>query len=326
MIIEDELRSSSARLGRTLDRLRLRHLQLVDSLSRTRSVGQTAVELHVTQSAATKILQDVEDLFGAPLFERLPRGMVPTPAGERIVRYARRILNDTRHAVDEVNSLGDGGAGLLTIGAIMASMPIVLPGALAELRARRPLLTVQLHATTSDEIMTLLEQRKVELGVCRLSDPTLATTLDFEPLFDEEYWVFVGHGHELAGRREVAFADLAELPWVLQPPGSPSRQVLEAGFAAAGLTMPPSRIETTSRFATLNLVQHGGMVGMLPSTILTDAVDRSALVRLPLDSLRSSTGYGLVRRKGEPLSDPATELAELIRARSDSRAATPRTP
>lgn len=307
-------------VGHAFDRLRLRHLQLVDTLARTGTVGQAAVELHVTQSAATKILQDVEQLFGAPLFERLARGMVPTPAGEQVVRYARRMLNETQRAVQEVGLLVVGGAGLLTLGAIMASMPGILPRAIAELRQRRPRLTIQLTATTSDEIITLLEQRKVEIGVCRLPDPSQHSNLDFEVLFDEEYWIFVAGDHPLVHARDIGLANLVDLPWVLQPRSSPSRKVLEAAFVGAGVTTPPSRVETTSRFATLNLVQHGGMIGMLPSTILADPIAKGDLARLPVETLRAVTGYGLVTRRGEPLTEQAAEFTSLIRRLSGKTA------
>src|SRR5215207_2819313 len=75
--------------------------------------------------------------------------------------------------------------------------------------------------------------------------------------------------HPLVGGEDITLSDLAHLPWVLQPRSSPSRQVLDSAFAKSGVSIPPSRVETTSRFATLNLVKHAGMIAMLPSTILS---------------------------------------------------------
>ena len=79
--------------------------------------------------------------------------------------------------------------------------------------------------------------------------------------------------------------------------------------------MPRARVETTSRLATLNLVKHAGMVGLLPSTLLSEAVEQGDLIRLKLEPLSPPSGYGLVTRRGEPKSDQAMEFASIIRSR-----------
>ena len=82
------------------DRLRVRHHRLLEALERSENLGQAAEELGITQSAATKILQDAEELLGLPLFERRHRGMAPTEIGRFVIGYARRILNDIGAAND----------------------------------------------------------------------------------------------------------------------------------------------------------------------------------------------------------------------------------
>ena len=81
------------------DRLRVRHLRLLEALERSENLGQAAEELGITQSAATKILQDAEELLELPLFERRQRGMAPTEIGRFVIGYARRILNDIEGAI-----------------------------------------------------------------------------------------------------------------------------------------------------------------------------------------------------------------------------------
>ena len=68
--------------SRLLGRLRLRHLQLIDVLGRTGNLHRAADEMNITQPAATKILQDVEEVLGTPLFKRSSRGMEPTEIGK----------------------------------------------------------------------------------------------------------------------------------------------------------------------------------------------------------------------------------------------------
>src|SRR5687768_2228009 len=73
-------------------RLRFRNLQLLDILGRTRNLRLAAEQMHITQPAATKILADIEEIFGATLFERLPREMRPTELGVRALRYSAETL------------------------------------------------------------------------------------------------------------------------------------------------------------------------------------------------------------------------------------------
>lgn len=311
---KDKVRRRSD-LANTYARLRLKHLRLLEVLHRTGSMGQAAEELRVTQSAATKILQDAEQIFDSALFNRSPRGLSGTAVGLHVIQYAKRILNDTERVVHNVDNMKAGGAGSLAIGAIMAAMPGILPAALTELRSRKPLLTVHLTASTSDEIVAMMEQKKLDIAVCRLTHASQASMFDIEVLFSEASWLFVGRGHPLANSTEVQLADLVHLPWVMQPWSAPARQLLEAAFAKAGIPTPPSRIETTSRFATLNLVSHAGMVGLLPSTILAEPLARGDLVRLPIDLPDALPGFGLVTRRDEPCSEHALEFASIIRSR-----------
>lgn len=304
-------------LGRRYSRLRFKHLQLIEALGRSGNMGQAANEMKISQPAASKILQDAEHIFDAALFERQPRGLLPTDVGFHIIRYAQQSLNEMSRVAADVGEMKAGGAGAFHVGALMAAMPAILPSAIAELRRRRPLLTIHLTATTSDEIVRLLDQRELEIGLCRLPHANQRVSFDFEELFDEQYWVFIDRHHPLAGAEEVDFADLISLPWVLQPPSSPSRQVLEAALAESGLPVPRSRVETTSRFATLNLVKHAGMVGLLPSTILLEAVERGELVKLELAPLRPPSKYGLVKRRGEDLSEHALDFTSIIRGCRD---------
>src|SRR3954464_13031980 len=91
-------------------RLRIKHLQLIEALGRTGTIGQAADELRITQSAASKTLHDAEQIFDAALFDRHARGLGPTTVGSHVIRYARRCLNETGRVLSDVETLKAGGA------------------------------------------------------------------------------------------------------------------------------------------------------------------------------------------------------------------------
>ena len=135
-------------------------------------------------------------------------------------------------------------------------------------------------ATTSDQLIGALGRGELDLVIGRLPTSEDRAKFDFEPLSMEELWAFAAASHPLAGRAHLDLADMGDLPWVLQPAPSPMRRLIDTAFAAAGLRTLDNLVETSSIFATLNLVRHAGMVSMLPSTIVAQEVAGGGFVRL----------------------------------------------
>ena len=156
--------------------------------------------------------------------------------------------------------------------------------------------------------------RELELAICRLTHLRQRSQFDIEFLANEELWVFVSKDHALAARAAVSLDEVSRFPWVLQPWTSPARQAIESAFAAERVSSPEARVETTSIFAALHLVREAGMVGVLPSTILSESVARADLVRLPISLPNTLLEYGIVTRREEPLSANALEFISVVRA------------
>src|SRR5512141_2785792 len=96
-------------------RLKARQLALLVALYDQRSLRKAASEVAISQPAATKMLHELEDAFGAPLFVRHAWGMEPTLYGEALTRYARGMLTDIREAREEVAALAAGTRGKLRV-------------------------------------------------------------------------------------------------------------------------------------------------------------------------------------------------------------------
>jgi DNA-binding transcriptional LysR family regulator len=97
-------------------RLKTRQLLLLVALDEEGNIHRAAEVLKMTQPAASKLLKDVEDVLGVPLFDRLPRGMRPTAYGEAMIRHARSALASLNQAHDEVQALKAGRFGQVSGG------------------------------------------------------------------------------------------------------------------------------------------------------------------------------------------------------------------
>ncbi len=243
-------------------RLRFRHLQFLDILGVTRNLRMAAEQIHITQPAATKILMDIEDILGARLFDRLPRGMRPNELGLFTLRYAATALAGHRQFVDEFNALQQGGHGHLTIGAISGSAAHLLTASVAEIQRLRPLLVIKLLEQSSDQLVVWLAERKIDLMVGRFTDEAQRSQFQYERLAAESLQVVAGTHHPLRGMRTLDLAELTRWAWILYPPSTALRKVSDGIFSSTGMALSAGTVETPSFLFALELLQNTDMLSL----------------------------------------------------------------
>lgn len=278
-------------------RLRFRQLQLVSVLGRTHNLNAAARQLVMTQPAATKMLQEVEDIIGSALFERLPRGMRPTEVGDLAVEYAHRAIDEAIRFLDDARVLREGGQGVLHVGSIMSAARSVVPQAVAAMKAVRPMLTIRLMTGTSDQLVVALLQHRINLVIGQRSETTSSAT-NFRPLASEALTVFVSPDSPLIRGGAPDPQQLLAASWVLQPITSPLRLAMERFFDQLG-GHPSNIVETTSVYATLELVRQNGMVSVLANDIVAPEVADGRVVALPLADAPEGIQYGIITRADE---------------------------
>ena len=121
----------------------------------------------------------------------------------------------------------------------MAASPGRLTEALVQLKARYPLLAIDIAVDTSDRLMPQLREGVLEVVIGR----HVGTDCDFRVVDDEALAIIAGRDHPLAGA-PVAFDALLDYTWILQPAGSPAREVVEREFNARHQPMPRGLVET----------------------------------------------------------------------------------
>ena len=149
-------------------RLKARQLALLVAIADHRSLRRAAQEIAVTQPAATRMLADLEDALGVPLFDRFAWGMQSTPYGDTLIRYARGVLTDLSEARDEIAALASGAKGKLRVGSVTGAVPRLLAPALRAVREGRPGLKVFVLVNTSDVLVSALRQGTLDVAIGQL--------------------------------------------------------------------------------------------------------------------------------------------------------------
>lgn len=294
-----------------LNRLRMRQVALLLAIHEEHTLHKAARRMGLTQPAATKMLHELEETLGFRLFDRIHRGLHINPAGVRVTEYFQSIRGTMESLNRELTEIRQGGAGRLAVGSIMAASPGRLTRALLTLRRHHPLLTVEVAVDTSDRLLPQLRDGVLEVVIGRMPREVDANHL-FRSIDDEELLIVTAPGHPLAGRRKILLERLLEHDWILQPPGSPMRAVVEQEFRAHGLAMPRGLIETGSMLTTTNLLRHSESISVLPETVARDFARHGLLAVLPCRLERKLEAYGSIVRRDRPLSPPAREFLALM--------------
>ncbi|GAB3626453.1 LysR family transcriptional regulator [Pandoraea terrae] len=292
----------------------MQHLRLLLAIEERGSLRQAADELALTQPAVTKMLQDMEALLGVPLFERHVRGLRPTRFGATATRYAKLVFSDMAGFRDELAALESGKIGKVRVGAVMAPTPVLLAEVIRRLKRDHPLLDVSVQVDTSDVLVPLLERDQLDLVLGRVPEGWDTSLLEFDQLGEEGLAIVVCRDHPLVKRRKPSFEELATFPWIMQPLPSPMRALVDRSFADAGVTPPSSTIETAAVLMTTSLLPGSDLVAVLPASVAAFYARLDVLKVLPVPLPRKLGPYGIVTRRGRPLSASMSLLVDTLRA------------
>ena len=303
---------------RLLDgRLKLRHLVLATTIADAGSLARAAEQLDITQPVVTRGLQDLEAVLGVPLFERSAQGAVPTIYGAAFIEHARGVIAQIRQAGRALGDLAAADAGTVTVGTHLAGSNVLLPLAIARLKAAHPGVTVIVRESTPDALQSQLLLGDVDLTVGRLTpaDPRIAQV----QLYVEPIVLVVRADHAVLSGRVPSFATLAALPWIVPVAGTALRRELEQLFAAQGVAWPRDRVECTSALTLRRLILDGDCVAALPELVALHDDDLSIVTPTDVDlgRLTRPVGISTVRDRWQPpavtafLGDLATVAGEL---------------
>lgn len=249
--MNDDIHNKNGMVNMSLARFKPSALRLVLRIAETGKLQLAAESVAISQPAASRILADIETEIGAPIFERLPRGMIPTDLGALVLQRCARILGAYDDMDGEITRLRTGRAGSVRIGAVTGpAVGYVMP-ALRRIWADAPGIEATIHVAPSVDLVRGLEERHFDFIIARLPNGYDATDLDVTPARSERVALLVKKSHPLAGRPDCAMADMRGYQWVMQERGAPIRQAVEAAFRAAGLGLPARVINSSSLLVAL---------------------------------------------------------------------------
>jgi DNA-binding transcriptional LysR family regulator len=276
-----------------------RQLRAFVSLAQTGSFTRTARQLHLSQSAISHSIKALEDEVRCRLLDRVGKTVTLTLAGEQLLGHAQRILTEMDEARERLRDLGKWGHGRLRIGASPTSCQYLLPRVLREFKESFPQCLIQIEPGDTPVALDLLHDHRIDLALAL--EPRQAGQLEFRPLFKDDLQFLVGPLHPWAQAGRVDRDDITRQRFILYTRTSYMADMIENYFGKEGLVLPTS-IELGNMEAIKELVKLGLGISILAPWVAQRELAEGSLRALPLGPRKLERSWGILLRKGQPLS------------------------
>jgi LysR family transcriptional regulator for metE and metH len=259
--------------------LEIRHLRMVAAVAASGSVTRAASEVHLTQSAVSHQLRDIEERLGTALFVRVGKRMVPTAAGARVLATARSVLDDIAATEDDVRRLATNAAGVVRVCAQCNTGYHWLPPLVDAFRRRYPTVDVSIAVEcTMRPIEALLEGR---LDLAIVTQEVHSPHLRVRPLFEDEHAAIVAPDHPFASRKFVRPEDFASERVLLYSGSMDDSFTVQRIFRPAGVE--PARISFVMLTeAILAMVKAGLGISVMQTWAVEPAIRAGDVRAIPI--------------------------------------------
>jgi DNA-binding transcriptional LysR family regulator len=273
---------------------------------------KAAQAVHITQTALSRRLQNLESLLDVTLVERTTRSVSLTPIGRNFLPQARRILTELNTALVELRETGKAQRGDFAIACVPTVGVQYLPRILQEYSATHPQNHIKILDHASLGVSDAVLRREAEFGIqiAGAQHPDLAT----ETLLEDRFVLVCRSDHPLARRARLPWKELESHALILAGDVSGNRPLLEEGLRPQTVALR-SLYEVQRSSTALGLVNEGVGAAVVPSL----ALQKGAYPRLRVIALTHpviSRTLVLVARRGAVLSPAAQALYDLIRRRA----------
>lgn len=289
----------------------IRQLEYLVAVADERHFGRAARACAVSQPGLSAQIQQLEDILGVQLFERSRRGVLLTPAGERVVERARDVLRATDELVQTAEGVGRPLEGPLRLGVIPTVAPYVLPHLVPKVRRAHPKLSLILREDQTERLVDQL--RAGELDLLLLALPIDGPDLEERAVFEDPFVLLAPKEHALASGGRAHSDDLAGATVLLLDEGHCLRdQALDVCNAASA--RESETVRATSMNTLVQMVANGLGVTLLPASAVPVEVKRArGLAVRPFVRPEPSRTIGLVWRRSTGRREAFERIEAILR-------------
>lgn len=288
----------------------LRQMRALVAVARTGNFTLAAQYLHVTQSALSGLIKELEQTLGIRVLDRSTRKISLTETGRELTPLFSQMIDDLDSALTNIADHAKLKKGLVRVAAPQLLSCTLIPQAIAAYRAEHPDIAVRLADCGVERVIARVLSGAVDFGVGPERKP--APQLEARLLFEMPFVLVCPPAHALAARERVSWSDVADYPFISLQGDFTERLLADVAALRRGLQLRPAN-EVTFMTTALAMVSAGlGVTVCLPYA--ASLVEQHGLVTRPLDEPQLTRRFYIYTKAQRSLS-PAAEsfIASLFR-------------
>ncbi|WP_065331547.1 MULTISPECIES: LysR substrate-binding domain-containing protein [Rhodobacterales] len=280
--------------------LRLRHVRTFLEIARAESVSIAADRLNITQPAVSRSLKELEEMLGAPLFDRVGRGLRLNEAGRVFQSHASASMVELMRGRDRLAKDGDL-TSRLSVGVLPTAATDLLPRAALSFREEMP--HVRLHIMTGPNwlLFNQLRDGTLDLVVGRMPEKAAGTGVTFQQLYIEDVVLVCRPGHPIL-KMPRPEENIPNYTLILPPKGAVISQTVERYLVSIGLPEMRGSYETVSLTVGRKIVSYSDSIWFISRGVVGDEIANGSLLPIKLSSPLLSGPVGISISRSAPLS------------------------
>ncbi len=289
--------------------MHIKLLKVFCDVAARRSFSRGAKENEVSQSAASQMVQQLEERLGVKLLDRSKRPLVLTPEGTVFYRGCRKLVDRYAALEEEVRTLHEEVAGRVRVASIYSVGLSHMNQSVQDFLARYPKANVRIEYQHPDRVYDLVERDQADVGL--VSYPQSSRSISAIAWREEPMVVVCAPGHELADRDQIELRELHGRRIVSFDGNLQIRREIDRAFGHEGVeiqvVMEFDNTETIKRAIEIN-----AGIGLLPAPTVEREVASGTLAAIPLRGAALSRPLGIIQRRGKEQSRTSRQFVDFL--------------
>ncbi|MBR5320187.1 MAG: LysR family transcriptional regulator [Peptococcaceae bacterium] len=298
--------------------MRLNQFRFLAALKKYGTISRAAQQLYISQPSLSAAIRELEEELGFEVVKRTRKGVIFTAQGEQVLEHSQNILREIESIEQLSSTFGMRFKGTLAVGCVPYIYHSIILDTLMEMKKKYPKTITRLQEDSSYALVELVHQRELDLGVIMMSNIEQANwgtsfqkyQLEYQKLFDDQMYFWVGQSHPLYKQQSVRMADALQYPFITY------RNVLNDFNRNMLLEYNKELdiIQIDDRESLYRYLRKSQAITVMPMcTLQQDNNYMDGLVKpLKIVEFEWTTQVGLIYLKDEPLSMEQKEFAAML--------------
>lgn len=269
-------------------------LTIFIAVADTRNFTKAAGQLNMTQPAVSQSIKNLEEVYGAKLFERTRQLVTLTYAGEVLLKFAKQIVALHKDSVTAVKDASSRPAPII-VGASRTIGEYLLPRLVAIGKKQHEPMAIQVRIGNTEEMIAALVDNLVDVAL--VEGEVSQSQLKMEPFLEDELVFIVSAHHPLAAKPLISAVDLHRETFILREPGSGTRKLAEDTLNRHGVEWSAGNVlEIASTQAIKEFAENGLGIAVLSASTVVKELERGQLQRIHIEGIRMTRYFRWVSK------------------------------